>query len=289
MRSTNLPGRPTGLLVALTLVALCAMTASTASAAVPGVERIVATSLSNSDDKGVTAECPDGKVLLGGGGEISGGLGEVLMDDMAPVPFEKKFTVYGYEDQDGGVDYTPNWTVTAYAICSSPLSGLERRVSTSDTDSSDKSATVQCSSFNKILLSSSGKITGGLGEVGMEDINPLAFLGTSVMAREEDPYSPDWTTTAHAICADPGGLGLGAQVRVQSVRDSSPPNSATARCPLGQVLVGVGGRLIDPTGEAVMDDIRPSADLSEVTVTAYETDPYLDSWHVEAVANCFTR
>ena len=48
MRSTNLPGRPTGLLVALTLVALCAMTASTASAAVPGVERIVATSLSNS-------------------------------------------------------------------------------------------------------------------------------------------------------------------------------------------------------------------------------------------------
>ena len=147
------------------------------------------------------------------------------MDDMAPVPFEKKFTVYGYEDQDGGVDYTPNWTVTAYAIRSSPLSGLERRVSTSDTDSSDKSATVQCSSFNKILLSSSGKITGGLGEVGMEDINPLAFLGTSVMAREEDPDSPDWTTTAHAICADPGGLGLGAQVRVQSVRDSSPPTA----------------------------------------------------------------
>jgi hypothetical protein len=162
----------------------------------------------------VTATCPAGKVLLGGGGEITGGFGEVLMDDMAPVPFENKFTVTGYEDSA----YAPNWTVTAYAICSAPRSGLERLNRTSVSDSTDKSVSVACSSLSKLLVSASGKITGGLGEVVMEEIQPVAFLSSYVMAREEDPYSPNWTVTAHIVCVNPSAFARMARVPVRGGR-----------------------------------------------------------------------
>lgn len=93
-----------------TAIALCANP-------LPGLERVTATSPSNSSNKSVTATCPAGKKLVGLGGEISGGLGEVVIDDYTPSELLTRATVTGSEAIDLDGAYAGNWTVTAYAIC----------------------------------------------------------------------------------------------------------------------------------------------------------------------------
>ncbi|SIN35782.1 hypothetical protein [Micromonospora cremea] len=60
--------------------------ASPASAAVPGLVRISATSVTNSADfHSATATCPVGKVLTGTGYELNGVTGEGVVETYAPT------------------------------------------------------------------------------------------------------------------------------------------------------------------------------------------------------------
>ncbi|MGC5306656.1 hypothetical protein [Micromonospora zamorensis] len=95
--------------------------ASPASAAVPGLVRIAATSVSNSSDyHSVTATCPAGKVLTGTGYELNGVTGEGVVDDLRPnggvATAPTAVTVGAYETEA----FAGNWSVTAYAICATP-------------------------------------------------------------------------------------------------------------------------------------------------------------------------
>jgi hypothetical protein len=83
----------------------------------PGLERIVATSPSNSSNKSVTATCPSGKNLLGTGGEIDGGRGQVVLDDVTPNAALTSVTVTGLEDETG---HGAPWSLGSYAICANP-------------------------------------------------------------------------------------------------------------------------------------------------------------------------
>jgi hypothetical protein len=275
------------------LCGLCAVNASSASARVAGLERIKVTSSPNSDpeDDGnyADATCPDGKVLLGGGGEAEGD-GEVIIDDMAPLPSTNTFRVKAYEDNDGGADYTPDWTVTAYAFCALPLSGLERTSSTSPVNpwDTDKQWSVACSSQTKLLLSAGGTINTAWGEAVIEVMKPFEFAVSEVWAREEDPFGSNWSVTAFATCADIGTLGDGTRVEHPSPRNTNPSKSAIAQCPRGQAIVGVGAEAFT-SGEAVIDKIVPGANLDSLKVTAHVTDSYSDYWSVTAVVTCFTR
>jgi hypothetical protein len=80
----------------------------------PGLEFVRGTSPSNTLAKFVHASCPAGKVLVGDGAEITGGLGRVSLSDMSP----------DNDLQSAGVaalprDPTGNWSIDAYAICAS--------------------------------------------------------------------------------------------------------------------------------------------------------------------------
>lgn len=80
----------------------------------PGLERVSATSASTSENKHVTARCDDGKRVIGTGGEIIGGTGQVAFQYMIPDAGLTRVHVRGVEDQDGT---SANWAVRAYAIC----------------------------------------------------------------------------------------------------------------------------------------------------------------------------
>ncbi len=81
----------------------------------PGLELVKATSPLGSDEFGQTsASCPAGKHLIGTGGEVVGGGGEVFLDDLRADTALTRTTVTGFEDQTG---FDPNWRVAAYAIC----------------------------------------------------------------------------------------------------------------------------------------------------------------------------
>ena len=81
----------------------------------PGLQRVVATSPTSDDEvKSVTATCPAGKHVLGTGGGILPGSGNVMIDDVRPDAALKGVTVTGMT-----TDVPPiyDWSVTAYAIC----------------------------------------------------------------------------------------------------------------------------------------------------------------------------
>jgi hypothetical protein len=62
----------------------------------------------------VTAACAPGFKVHGLGGDITGGAGQVTMDDLPRQTSLDSVTVTGVEDENGTA---ANWSLRAYAIC----------------------------------------------------------------------------------------------------------------------------------------------------------------------------
>jgi hypothetical protein len=78
-----------------------------------GLEIVSEESIGTSDDTAALgAFCPYGKVTLGGGGQVDGGGGQVIVDDL--YKSEDEYRIRAYEDDDGTGAV---WHLHAYAIC----------------------------------------------------------------------------------------------------------------------------------------------------------------------------
>jgi hypothetical protein len=80
----------------------------------PGLERFEDTSERNSVAKSATARCDDGLEVVGAGGDITRGRGQVRIQSILPDAAGRSVTVSAAEDQNGTAE---RWTVRAYAIC----------------------------------------------------------------------------------------------------------------------------------------------------------------------------
>ena len=89
----------------------------------PGLERVMAATPSNSSSKGIVAKCPTGKKLFGVGADFDVTTGEVLIDNLTPNSGLTAVTAHATEDEDGTA---ANWSLRAYAICATPIVGMER-------------------------------------------------------------------------------------------------------------------------------------------------------------------
>jgi hypothetical protein len=68
---------------------------------------------------------------------------------------------------------------------------------------------------------------------------------------------------------------------------TSAAKSATVACPAGKRVIGAGGDIAGGDGQVSFDDIRPSSDLTTVTVRAAEDETgTTELWFVEAHAVC---
>ncbi|HEU5156635.1 MAG TPA: hypothetical protein VFU43_06525 [Streptosporangiaceae bacterium] len=167
--------------------------AGPASAAVPGLQIVSATSPTNSNAKSITATCPAGKAVVGAGAQLTGGLGDVVIDDLRPTA--TTVTATGFEN--GAV--ARNWNVRAFAICANPLPGLQIVSATSPSNSNAKSITATCPA-GKAVVGAGALLNGGLGDVVIDEIVPS---GTTVTATgfENGAVARNWNVRAFAICA----------------------------------------------------------------------------------------
>lgn len=264
-------------------VIVALVTATAASAAVPGLERVLRTSEFNSTNVKVNgAPCPDGKRLLGGGGDITGGLGEVELDRLRPGLFG--ITAIAVEDEDGT---DANWFVRTYSICADPLAGLQIVQADGPSNSNNKHMTAVCPA-GKRLVGAGGEIIGEESHVVMNDLIPDPEL-TKVTVRgleNQNGTADDWFIRAHAVCANPlPGLEL---VTGASALNSNA-KSAVATCPAGKRVLGAGAEIKQDAGQVVLDDLTPSAGLTSVTVTGREDqDGIAADWRARAYAICAT-
>lgn len=250
----------------------------------------------NSDaTKTISAFCPEGRRVTGGGGRIIRGGGQVVMTRMQPVHTNNhdRFDVTAAEDQGG---LGSNWALQAYVICSSPI-GQQIVEVTLDAEPDDPPtaffATASCPSPMR-AVGGGGRITGGQGQVQLGH-SVDAFSGTAHVAAgvlDADGTDDPWSVTAYAVCA-PLSASQVTPVRQTSINNSSNPKAQPVDCPAGMRVSGVGGRASIGTPNVAFESLIPEADAQGVpgdtaTVTARETNPTNESWTVQAAAYCVT-
>jgi hypothetical protein len=120
-----------------------------------------------------------------------------------------------------------------------------------------KSATATCPP-GKQVTGVGGEITGGLGEVSMNRLEPdTALKSVTVRAEEVGGNSGrQWSVQAYAMCANT----IAGSQRVSVSRFVTGVNSeatARAQCPAGQRLLGAGGAVDQSTaGRVILAGIR---------------------------------
>jgi hypothetical protein len=260
--------------------------ASPASAAFPDRETVAASSVSTSVDKGVTVSCPAGKRVVGSGADISGylaGRGAVVLDDV--IPTSTTVTAYAYEVEEGT---SLSWAIRAWAVCGNTNGSMTTSSNVSATNSSSKDVTVTCPA-GKVVLGTGASITGGRGEVVIDEIIPTT---TTVTAKAlEDPtgggYFDDWSIRAYARCGDEPG---GRTIVSSTTTSNSVDKGGSAPCPTGKVVFGGGFDIIGGAGETFIDDFIPT-NASVLTFGMEHDDGSDDNgrdWSLRSYAICGT-
>ena len=263
-----------------------ALGADSAQAAVAAVQRSFAdTAVDSLPSKGATATCVGGRQLVGTGGGVftAADVGAVVLRAVRPDATLTSVRVEGQEDEGG---FAGNWIAVAHGVCAVPPPGLERRSATSAKDSANgKTATATCPA-GKRVIGTGGQVTGGGGQVGLDDVRPNPGL-TSVIVQgleDADGTAANWSVTAFAICAK-AVAGL-QRVAVATPSDSQPGKTLTAACPPGRHVLGAGADVAGGTGRALLSFNIPD-ELSEQTSQAAESEAGTTSnWQLRAYAIC---
>jgi hypothetical protein len=251
--------------------------------ALAGLERIAQTSpVDSSQSKFLEPVCPGGKAMTGYGADINSPNGQVLLDvlDMRGGTGSAGAGVEAIEDDTGNA---ANWSVTAYVIC---VPGLRREFVTSPADSSPKNVNVTCANPGMLVTGLGAAVLGTTPEVLLERFRPNPANNALSTAFEDDGgFAGNWRLTGNAVCSTPlPGQVIASNVTRQTTGSSK---TLTVTCPAGKRVVGAAGEIFNGLGQVVLEDVRPSADLTSATVFAHtdETGTF-NSWSLTARAIC---
>ena len=273
-----------GVLVAAQVVVIGSGTA----AAVSGIQVVVASSGYDSDaSKGASARCPAGKNVLGGGGRVFDGEGHVRLSGMNPTL--DTYRVIATEVLGG---YDSAWEVEAYAICGTPLPGLEyvSAQSYAPSDANYAEAMAICPEGKRVV--------GVGGSVGWPDLIGNESLQWIM------PYDPTYVlvtvgrdttlnstlimpVVANAVCAYPPA-GYEIRFAVVPPAGSAPYTGrmlqVSTQCPAGKTVLGAGLGGFNFYGSARVDGVFPTPDLGTVWTAARQptaSNPFrLGAWAI---------
>jgi hypothetical protein len=265
-----------------------------ASAALPGaVGRSAQTDFAPAQLKTISAFCPAGTRVTGGGGRVVGFTSHVHMVRLQPVHTNNldRFEVVARADEEGT---SAQWALTAFAICAAPLPGQVIVAGTSTLGSpNNRRASSRCPD-GTMALGTGGRITGGEGQVQLNQTTAGPTGGLAQGQEDVTGFVGEWTVTSYAVCADIGGAGHAALSGFSSDPPSAERKIARAICPAGMTITGGsaeigGGDTIRPVIESIQPEFLPGAiPGNEITVVARENVPTASSWTLRAIATCTT-
>ncbi|MFI9644067.1 hypothetical protein ACIG87_29125 [Micromonospora sp. NPDC051925] len=166
--------------------------------------------------------------------------------------------------------------------------GLLIRTTVGPSNSVAKSQSAVCPAGTTVI-GGGGAITGsGLGQVGMDIVQPLADAGLYSVTGREDPngVTGNWAVTASAICAPtPAGYQV---VTGHSAMNSVNPKFLELSCPVGKRAIGGGGAALalgSGSSDVLLEDLR--VNLSSVTVAGVEAgNAFADNWSLDVSVIC---
>jgi hypothetical protein len=163
----------------------------------PAGRQVVSNTGGNQQDLVTTPSCGT-KSVIGMGGRINGGSGEVVLDDIQPSFDLKTVTVRGFAIP-GGADNS--WTVTAYAVCANTPAGLERVAFNTPFSSDPETTAVKSCPAGKALYGAGAAIGAGNGHVLLTGVNIAPSSTSRSWANEiNGGYGQTWNITTYGIC-----------------------------------------------------------------------------------------
>lgn len=275
-----------GLLAAIGLNVASAGTA----AAIPGLGNVsAATVVDSSVFKAVTATCPAGQRVIGGGARLTLATGEVSITRMAPTAAADGYQAWAYEDLDG---FAGNWGLTVTAVCAPAPPGYAIVTAASPMGSpATASITATCPAGLQVL-GTGGTVFPGRGVVLLTGTIPSPMAApTSVTvtgAEIAGGFGGGWNVQAWAICAAPvAGLTVAATT---SVFNSGSPKVQTSGCPAGLSVHGVGFQFGGGTGEIFLNAAFPNpvapVGTSVPVVASEDQTGFAGNWLIRTIAIC---
>ncbi|MET9631094.1 hypothetical protein ABZX92_26870 [Lentzea sp. NPDC006480] len=256
----------------LMTLAVLAGTARAAPVSVQAVTTVHVKAVSDIDSvspKGKTADCPAGMVAVGGGFTTATGVGNdgsVVQDEL--IIRDTSVTGTAYEDANGT---SKNWGITVFAVCANPLPGYEIKKGRSVNSGSEfeKPAVATCSP-GKVVIGGGFEVTGGLGEVVVDELLPSSNQVFTKAFEGKAGTSRSWHIDAYAICAfQPAGWQIVDKVGPIF----SGGKTTTAKCPVGKKVLGPMFDLTGSLGQAHMLSLLPhDFPDQEVSIAALEDD-----------------
>jgi hypothetical protein len=263
--------------------AAAGLVAAAPAQALPGRVSVLAMSPADSSmTKSVTATCPAGTTVVGGGGYATGAPDQVFLTGLRPVVslFGTGFQALASEDDTG---YSGDWWVVSYAICAPAPAGFGYGWHTSPSSSaSSRTVTATCAP-GKQVLGGGGIITGGGRHVGLTAILPAPGLTQVVAQAHEDEtgHAGSWALTSWVVCAVP----VPGLERV-TAGPQTWPTSADVACPSSKQVLGVGGVVTNGGGEVRLVRAYPYGSQGAWVVGWEDETGYEGAWTPTVVAIC---
>ena len=175
------------------------------------------------------------------------------------------------------------WSITGYVICAP---GSRREVVTSFADSGPKNVNVTCPGAGRQVTGLGGVVLDGNAEVLLDRFRPDPPNNALVTAFEDDGgFAGNWQLSGNAVCATP--LPGQEIVANATAENSVAGKNVSVSCPGAKRVVGAAGEVSQALGQVLLDDVRPNAALTTVTVNALEDETGTSaSWSLIARAIC---
>lgn len=148
-----------------------------------------------------TATCPSNKDLIGTGGAVSGGNGNVLLESIVPDLATDSVTVSAHESPAGT---TNNWSVRAMAVCADAGSVPGRYLVEADTSdiagSPSTAAYAECDEGDR-ALGVGFVLDGPDGRLHLTGVMPTEDTVLAIGEEDAAGTTTSWDVMAIALCA----------------------------------------------------------------------------------------
>lgn len=171
------------------------------SSTAPGWQLVPLTSTTTSNSfNSILVTCPSGKAVVGTGGRINGGAGQVqLVTQSIGGVGPNKMVAGGLEDISG---FAGSWSATGYAVCVTYNNPLDIRLVSNQTASDNtvtKNVTATCPSGMRLTGSAIwSNIPGNSINLRPNNSTPTSVAAT---ARNDTGNGSGWDLITYALCA----------------------------------------------------------------------------------------
>jgi len=268
------------------------LVAAAPASALPGLQVVSAISPFNSlASKSITATCPAGKKVVGGGGRVNGGVSggnaKVGVTELRPFTGASDgFAVTGFESDNG---FAGSWSVQAYAICANPVAGYQLVTNSNTPSSSSFQLTGVACPSGKRVIGAGARINNPAGQVSLQannTDNPLSTQATAAGYEDIDGFAGNWGLTSYAICI-PNPVAGFTIASAASANNSDISKIVNVTCPGGTKVHGISFSTGAGNGDPILEALVPSnAVPSGAQVIVREETGTAENWSVMVQAIC---